>query len=968
MLGSLIGLVPLVLASLLAPAVRSPSRSRATQPVAHIADSRYRKSTGLYERLEQGREGGEQQLAPISKPVLLAPAGGWPQVDAAIKAGADAIYFGCAAGLNARARATNFGEEELPALMAKLHTAGLEGYMCVNVLVYESEMAQAEQLARAAEAAGVDGLIVQDVGLASRLHAVAPTLPLHASTQMSISDADGARFAAQTLGARTVVLTRELSIDDIAAVTAAVPEANVEIFVHGHMCVSYNGQCFSSEAWGGRSANRGQCAQQCRMPYGLMVDGELRELSDASNYLLSPQDLCGVDQVPRLLAAGARTFKIEGRLKSAEYVYVSTLAYRRAIDEAWAALAGEAETEAAVRDEVARELRATPAPLAPDALRQVFARGQDEEHDGHSPGFFEGPRHQEYVRGLSPSHRGVCAGTVLEAPQHNTVRVRLRAELSAGDGVSFGSSASAAGGTLWGVHEAVDGVWVGAGADDAGDGTQEAREVSLELEDARKLAGVRVGDLVWRTQHVALQRELKGALADTSAGRALVDVTLAGELGQPLTVKVTDGRGRSASAHTEARLEPATGKPLGEATLRKAVGQLGSTPLMARHVHVGAVADGAWLPLSQLKDARRLAVERLVALRAAQRVPPPTPTEPSPTEAAAAEAAAPIELATGEPAAGAAHLSVLCRTMPQVEAAAACSAVDEIVVDFLELDGVMEALRAARPKATVVAAPRIIKPAEEALWRVLLELEGADAILVRSAGLMMRLSAMAAEDGAQLPRLHGDFSLNVANSAAARAFLELDVHRLAPTFDLNALQLCDLAAALPASERARLEVVVHTNVPIFHTEHCVFARRLSSGNSYKDCGHPCTRHTLHLVDEQQHRHHVLADSGCRNTVFNAQPQSAAPYLAQLMRAGVRNLRVELTDQPGDVVGPLLQRYAALARGEESAERVFEWLDANLVDSNGHKPGVTTGSFRPTTERAVASLRPTAAEERAKAKS
>ena len=256
-------------------------------PCASIADARRRKSTDLYERLEEGRT--ESAAAPATKPVLLAPAGGWPQVDAAIKAGADAIYFGCAAGLNARARAVNFGVEELPTLMEKLHVAGLEGYMCVNVLVFESEMAQAEELARAAEAAGVDGLIVQDVGLASRLHAVAPTLPLHASTQMSISDADGARFAAETLGARTVVLTRELSIDDIAAVTSAVPEANVEVFVHGHMCVSYNGQCFSSEAGGGRSANRGQCAQQCRMPYGLMVDGTLRELSDASHYLLSPQ-------------------------------------------------------------------------------------------------------------------------------------------------------------------------------------------------------------------------------------------------------------------------------------------------------------------------------------------------------------------------------------------------------------------------------------------------------------------------------------------------------------------------------------------------------------------------------------------------------------------------------------------------------------------------------------------------------
>ena len=585
---------------------RAPRAPQRIAPLrAAVADSRYRKSTDLYKQLEDGRSDGASPSAPATKPVLLAPAGGWPQVEAAIKAGADAVYFGCAAGLNARARATNFGEDELPALMAKLHAHGLEGYMCVNVLVYEAEMAQAERMARAAEAAGVDGLIVQDVGLASRLHAVAPALPLHASTQMSVSDADGARFAAETLGARTVVLTRELSIDDIAAVAAAVPDANIEVFVHGHMCVSYNGQCFSSEAGGGRSANRGQCAQQCRMPYGLMVDGELKELADRSTYLLSPQDLCGVDHVPRLLEAGVRTFKIEGRLKSPEYVYVSTLAYRRAIDEAWEAREAAAAAATDVLDAVALENRAAPPPLADDALRQVFARAQDEEHDGHTPGFFDGPRHQTYVRGLSPSHRGVCAGTVVSAPVANSVRVRLRADLSAGDGVAFGAAASEAGGALWAVHA------------HAGD------EVTLELEDPRKLVGVRPGQLVWRTQHAALQRQLKTALADASAGRALVDVALSGEVGEPLTVKVTDGRGRSASAQTEAVLEAATGEGLGEAAVAKAVGQLGGSPLLLRHLDVdGALAagGGAWLPLSAVKEARRVAVDRLVEQRAAQRV------------------------------------------------------------------------------------------------------------------------------------------------------------------------------------------------------------------------------------------------------------------------------------------------------------------------------------------------------------
>ena len=225
-------------------------------------------------------------------------------------------------------------------------------------------------------------------------------------------------------------------------------------------------------------------------------------------------------------------------------------------------------------DAVALENRAAPPPLADDALRQVFARAQDEEHDGHTPASSTA-RATRPTCAASRRRTAACAGTVVSAPVANSVRVRLRAELSAGDGVAFGAAASEAGGALWAVHA------------HSGD------EVTLELEDPRKLVGVRPGQLVWRTQHAALQRQLKTALADASAGRALVDVALSGEVGEPLTVKVTDGRGRSASAQTEAVIEAAAGEGLGEAAVAKAVGQLGGSPLLLRHLDVdGALAAG----------------------------------------------------------------------------------------------------------------------------------------------------------------------------------------------------------------------------------------------------------------------------------------------------------------------------------------------------------------------------------------
>jgi collagenase-like PrtC family protease len=224
---------------------------------------------------------------PRRRPEVLAPAGGWPQLRAAVENGADAVYFGAAAGFNARARAENFAVSELPEVMAYLHERGVLGYLALNVLAFDAELPALAELGAAAQRAGVDAAIVQDLGGAALLRAAAPGLPLHGSTQMSVTSPEGAAFAAG-LGVTRVVVGRELSVSEIAAVVAKGGGVEVETFVHGALCISYSGQCFSSETWGGRSANRGQCAQACRLPYGLLVDGELRAVGDAA-YLLSPQ-------------------------------------------------------------------------------------------------------------------------------------------------------------------------------------------------------------------------------------------------------------------------------------------------------------------------------------------------------------------------------------------------------------------------------------------------------------------------------------------------------------------------------------------------------------------------------------------------------------------------------------------------------------------------------------------------------
>jgi len=269
-------------------------------------------------------------MALAKKPEVLAPAGDRAALEAAIRGGADAVYFGLQ-GFNARARATNFDAAELAATMKHLHDHGVRGYVTLNTLVFDAELASVEAAVRTCAEAGVDAIIVQDLGVAKLARAVAPELPIHASTQMTCTDASSVELAAD-LGAARVILARELSLEDIAKIRAET-NVEVEVFVHGALCISYSGQCLTSEAIGGRSANRGACAQACRLPYTLVVDGKEVPLDERA-YLLSPEDLEASTLVPELAKLGVSSLKIEGRLKGPEYVGATTRLYRKAVDAA----------------------------------------------------------------------------------------------------------------------------------------------------------------------------------------------------------------------------------------------------------------------------------------------------------------------------------------------------------------------------------------------------------------------------------------------------------------------------------------------------------------------------------------------------------------------------------------------------------------------------------------------------------
>ena len=398
-----------------------------------------------------------ERFAQGQRPELMSPAGDWDCAKAAVENGADAIYFGLDQ-FNARMRAQNFTIASLPKLMEFLHLRGVKGFVTFNILVFPSEITQAEDYIRAIIEAGVDAAIVQDVGMCRLIRSISPDFPIHASTQMTISSAAGLEFAKE-LGCSMTALARECSIREIELIRTSQPaDMAMEVFVHGALCVAYSGQCLTSESLGGRSANRGVCAQACRLPYELISDGNPVELGE-QRYLLSPKDLAGLEVLPELIRAGVQVFKIEGRLKSAEYVANITRIYRKAIDDC-------------LRDNQSAGVATPPTPVVSPASQKPATGGDNavgatDQYEmemafsrGLFTGWFRGMDNRQLVHARFGKKRGVYLGEVRQV-RNMAVAVKLEASVKPGDGVVFDAKRpdkDEEGGRIYGVDKRGDGV------------------------------------------------------------------------------------------------------------------------------------------------------------------------------------------------------------------------------------------------------------------------------------------------------------------------------------------------------------------------------------------------------------------------------------------------------------------------------------------------------------------------------
>ncbi|BCS56427.1 hypothetical protein ADLECEL_03120 [Adlercreutzia equolifaciens subsp. celatus] len=800
---------------------------------------------------------------------LLAPAGNMAALHAAVAGGADAVYLGLET-FNARRGADNFTLETLREACDFAHLRGVSIYVTMNTIILPDEVGEALECVRQAYRAGADGFIVQDIGLAAEISRTLPEASLHLSTQMNTHNLAGVRAAAR-LGAERITLAREVSLDEIALLCAAAAEEGmeVEVFAHGALCVCYSGQCFMSSMIGGRSANRGMCAQACRLPYELQNKALQKSLPSPGDHLLSPQDLCTVDRVDDLVAAGVASLKIEGRMKSPEYVFAVTSVYRKALD---AALAKE---NAAITD------------ADRDRLTDAFSRG-------FTTAYLDGKRGNDIMSYQRPNNRGLFLGRVDEV-RDGAAYLKSAHALAEGDVLEFWTRKGNGTLTLGPVR------------------TDKKGRYHLPLEG--KTRTVKAGDRVFRVR---------------SAGAVFVDdvreprVPLVGtatlHIGEPLRVEfrpavVADLRDagfaesdyrafdalhdaartslavarRLQAAFPEAAHGAAEGAPVEAARTRAVsfddvaahIDRLGNTPYQLVNLTID-MDDGVGIGFSALHGVRAAALDVLTEVLTAEghgrTLSRTTPREPLP---AARPTGCRVAVTVTNPAcaraakrAGAHLIYVPALNYRRGEAVIAG-----------QKNAAAE--QAGYPKGCIpimpVADHEAVGGAREAVvdadvWKYAAE---GKPLLAESLGAMERASEEGAllDVGPHVP-ITNQLSLAVASEfGAARVWLSPE---------LTLRQIEEVAKDAPVE----LGVLLIGAQELMVTEHCML---MSQGPCDENCAECPRRKSPHVLkDRKGYEFPVVTDAMGRSHLYNAVELDIASSMPELLAAGISSYMVDAT--------------------------------------------------------------------------
>lgn len=516
----------------------------------------------------------------MTKVELLAPVGDWNCLKAAVQNGADAVYFGVEQ-FNARMYAANFNVEDMKQVIEYCKLRNVKTNLTLNTLLENCEFDNAVDLAKEAYKTGVDAIIVQDLGLAKYLIDNIPGLPIHASTQMTVHNLQGV-LKLEKLGFDRVVLSRELSCEEIEYICKNC-KVEIETFIHGALCICYSGQCLFSSVVGGRSGNRGKCAGPCRLPYELISENaETHERKSIDKgYLLSTKDLCGIAYLPRLIQAGVKCFKIEGRMKSPEYVATVTRIYRKYIDMVL-------NNDDFIIDE--KDI---------NDLMQVFNRG------GFSDGHLDSKHNRNLIFPEKPSNMGIYLGTIKKYNSNKGhITLQLEEDLELGDSISVSNEAS-----KYLVSELM-----------IKNVNQKKVSANTEVTIGRMKGNIKVGDKVYRISSKALSDFAKASYDNCENKKIPLNCTVTIKKNTPISMEISTNKNTcynelysSIYVKEISNMIPidALKTPISVERVVKQISKTTNTPFSFENITV-LLDDGLYVPsISTLNELRRTALEKV---------------------------------------------------------------------------------------------------------------------------------------------------------------------------------------------------------------------------------------------------------------------------------------------------------------------------------------------------------------------
>lgn len=806
---------------------------------------------------------------------LLAPAGSREALVAAVENGANAIYLAGNA-FGARAYASNFDREALREAIHFAHLRKVAIHVTVNTIVADEEMGPLRDYLRFLYEAGADAVLVQDLGVARVAHETVPDLPLHASTQMSVSSLEGVRALAE-LGFTRVVLARELSLKEIRHICAHAP-VEIETFMHGALCVCYSGQCLMSSMIGGRSGNRGRCAQPCRLPYTLVDEKGQDVLGDkAGSYLLSPRDLSTIDVIPDLIEAGVSSLKIEGRMKRPEYVATVVRTYREAIDTYYAGK-GYAVTQ---------EER--------DDLAQIFNRD-------FTTAYLEGRLGKAMMSDRRPNNRGLLIGRVTAYDwDRRIVTVKLSGRLGLGDQVDFWVKV---GGRVTATISALT---------DAKGRTVEEGQAGDTVSFAIPSA-VRDHDRVFKVYDARLMERAKETYASGAPVRRIpVAIAVRAAIGEPLTVTLCDAEGHRGEGRTDFIGEPARKRPLSEEIIRKQVSRLGTSVYEMKSLHCD-IAGEVMVPMSEINEARRKAVEALDALRLKEIEAREHRPEPKFTDRIA------------RPTPKKADFLVAVDTLGKAEAALAAGAdgvlfggesYEHRVIAPEEYERAWQMAREAGARIDF-NTPRIVHDGQQKHVERLLDAFTAfppDAVHVHNIAmlaLVRRLTDFA---------IHADYSLISYNKQTLAFLKDYGASGATLSPELTAKEIRQLAKESPLP----LTCIVHGRLELMVSNYCVTGSFLG-GCGEGPCTQPCTRGHFALKDRKDALFPLAMDQFCHMHVLNSKVLSMMPHSMKFRAAGIETMQIEAKAMGEKEIAAIVKAYRkAMAFPEEPDEAQLSWI-------------------------------------------